>query len=261
MIIDSHAHIFPDKIAEKAALSIGDFYDGMKIRYDGKLSTLLALGREAGIDKFAVHSVATVPEQVVSINNFIADSVREHPGKLIGYAAMHPDFEDIEGELDRAVSIGLKGVKLHPDIQRFAIDDERAMRIYRHIEGKLPILIHTGDYRFDWSKPKRMANVLRAFPKLTAIGAHFGGWSEWDDAVEFLTGFENFYVDTSSSLYAVSPERARELIDAFGAERVLFGSDYPMWDPAEELAALNKVALSESEKELIFHKNIERILG
>ena len=260
MIIDAHAHIFPTKIAEKAVAGIGNFYSELTMDLDGTAETLIRTGEAAGVSKFLVQSVATVAVQVESINNFIADSVKKYPDKFIGFAAMHPDYEDIEKEIDRAISLGLKGVKLHPDFQQFAINDKKAMKIYEVIEGRLPLLIHTGDYRYNWSKPKMMAEVLEAFPKLDVIGAHFGGWSEWDDAVKYLGG-KRIWVDTSSSLYAMTPERARELIDAFGVENVLFGTDFPMWTAESELEMFDKISLSDKEREMILHENAERLLG
>ena len=81
------------------------------------------------------------------------------------------------------ISLGLKGVKLHPDFQNFEADSPCAMSIFELCaEAGLPVLVHTGDYRFDYSNPNRIANVLRAFPKLKFVGAHFGGWSVWDEA-------------------------------------------------------------------------------
>lgn len=259
IIIDAHAHIFPTKIAEKAVAGIGSFYSDLKMHLDGTAETLISSGASAGVSKFIVQSVATVPQQVEGINNFIAESVKKYPDKFIGFAAIHPDYPDIEKELDRAVSLGLKGVKIHPDFQQFNIDDKRAMKIYEIIEGRLPILIHMGDSRYQWSKPARLVNVLEAFPKLEVIGAHFGGWSEWDDAAKILGG-RRIWVDTSSSLYAMSPKRVRELIDIYGVENVLFGTDYPMWTAAGELELFEKIRLSDSEREMIFHKNAERLL-
>ncbi len=259
MIIDAHAHIFPDKIAEKAVEGIGSFY-GMIMRFDGKIESLLKVGDRAGVDKFIVQSVATTPAQVEHINDFIAGAVKENPDRLIGFCTIHPDHEDVCGEIDRAAGMGLRGVKIHPDFQQFCIDDDKAMKIYEHIEGKMPILVHTGDYRYEWSKPERMARVLDAFPKLDVIGAHFGGWSEWDDVEKAYAG-KNIYVDTSSSLYDMTPEKARYLIDVFGADHVLFGTDFPMWNAAEELEMLNRIALSDEEREMILHKNAERLLN
>lgn len=259
MIIDAHAHIFPNKIAEKAVAGIGKFYPDLAMHLDGTAETLIKTGAESGITKFIVQSVATTHEQVESINNFISRSVKKYPDNFIGFAAMHPDYPDIESEIDRAVSLGLKGVKIHPDFQRFCIDDQKAMKLYEVLEGRLPILIHTGDSRYQWSKPERLVKILKAFPKLDVIAAHFGGWSEWDDAAAVLGG-KRLWVDTSSSLYALSPKRARELINIFGVQNVLFGTDYPMWEAKPELEMLAKIDLTENEREMIFHKNAERLL-
>ena len=258
MIIDSHVHIFPDKIAEKAVAGIGKFYD-LPMRHDGKLDTVFAEGRKAGIDKFVILSVATVPEQVASINNFLAENVRKHGDKLIGFCAMHPGFQGIEAELERAREMGLVGIKLHPDFQRFDIDDEKAFEIYRAAEGKMPVLFHTGDYRTGWSKPEKMAKVMDLFPNLDVIASHFGGWSEWERTPEAYKG-RNVYVDTSSSLYKLTPDEVRYMVDSFGADHILFGTDFPMWNMSDELELFNKLPLTAEERELILHENMENLL-
>jgi len=258
MIIDFHAHVFPDNIAKKASDSIGRFYD-MPIRFDGTLSSLIRAERAAGIGGCVVHSVATTPSQTASINGFIAGICRANEN-IYGFATIHPDQEDMAGEFERALALGLKGVKIHSDMQRTALDDARLFQLYDIIEGRVPLLAHTGDNRFDYSNPDRLLKVLDAFPKLTVIGAHFGGWSVWREACDALRG-RNIYVDCSSSFYALSPDEARALIRGYGADRVLFGSDYPMWDPGAELKFLDALGLSAADMELILHENAERLLG
>ena len=221
-IIDSHCHIYPDKIAEKASASTSEFYK-MPSLFDGKISTLLERGGAAGIDHFIVQSVATNPNQVSGINHFIAKAVAESNGRFTGLGTLHPDSVNIEAETEEILALGLKGVKLHPDIQHIGIDDTRMHKIYEACKGRLPILMHTGDYRFDFSNPNRMLPVLEKYPDLTVVGAHFGGWSVWDEATEKLSKFKNFYVDCSSSLYAMTSEKAKELISAYGTDRVFFG--------------------------------------
>lgn len=257
-IIDAHCHIYPDAIAERASHSTGEFYH-MPSRLDGKISTLLRVGGAAGIGHFIVQSVATSPKQVGSINHFIAETVRGGEGKFTGLGTLHPDSPDIAGDIEELLALGLRGVKLHPDIQRVAIDDERMHAIYRLCEGRLPILMHTGDHRFDFSNPNRMAPVLDRYPGLTVIGAHFGGWSVWEEAVSRLPRYPRFFVDCSSTFYAMPPERARELIAAFGADRVLFGTDYPMWLPDLELARFFAIDLTEEEREAILFENAARL--
>lgn len=258
MIIDAHTHIYPDKIAAKASENIGAFYD-LYMHFNGSIGTLLSEGRAAGIDRFLVCSVATTPAQVARINDFIAGSVREHP-EFIGFATLHPDMENMEEEVERIISMGLKGVKLHSDFQQFLLDEPRAMKIYELLEGRLPLLVHAGDKRYEYSKPHRIARVARAFPGLKLIAAHFGGYSEWDDAEKELSG-TGVYVDTSSALFALTKEKALSLIDMYGEDKVFFGTDYPMWDAAEELERFRALGLPEDISEMILHKNLENLLG
>ena len=259
-IIDAHCHIYPDKIAEKASASTGRFYD-IPMCMDGKTSTLLKYGEEAGIEHFIVQSVATTPHQVCSINRFIASSVSESGGRFTGLGTLHPDSEDIESDVNELISLGLKGVKLHPEIQGFKVDDYRMLKIYELCEGRLPILMHTGDNRYDLSNPNRLSTILDIYKDLTIIGAHFGGWSIWEEATKKLHGYKNLYVDCSSSLYAITPEKAKELIGIYGSDRVLFGTDYPMWEPREEIERFLKIDLTEKERRDILCNNAARLFN
>ncbi|MEG0741542.1 MAG: amidohydrolase family protein [Clostridia bacterium] len=260
-IIDSHVHIYPDGIALRAAASIGTFYD-LPMDMDGTLSTLLAHGAAAGISRFLVHSVAITQERVHSINDYLLRVAAEYPDKLIGFGTLHPDLPDIPAELARIKASGLRGVKLHPDIQRFCLDDAGAVRMFHQIaDAGLPALVHTGDYRYPFSQPERMARVLDQVPGLRVICAHLGGWSVWEEAWRVLAGRPGVWVDTSSSLYALEPQKAAEIIRRYGAERVLFGTDYPMWEPGEELARLMALPLTNTEREGILHANLEAFLA
>lgn len=258
--IDAHAHIFPDKIAAKAAAGIGRFYD-IPTRHDGSLTQMLLEEDRAGVSRVVAHSVATTPTQVAHINEFIMAAHDENPGRIIPFAALHPDTPEMESVIQGIVAAGFKGIKLHPDFQEFQLDEPRALRMFSLIaDAKLPVLIHTGDYRYDHSNPGRMAHLLDEIPNLTAICAHLAGWSVYDEARRVLAG-RALYVDTSSSLYTLQPAHAAELIRAFGVRRVMFGTDYPMWTPSEEVARLEALPLTDAEKEQIYHVTAEELLG
>ena len=259
-IIDIHAHVFPDAIARKASESIAAFYN-LPVNYTGSVSELIHYYQEAGVETGCIHSVAITPHSISSINRFIAATADQYPGKLIGFAAIHPDEENIPALIDEVIHKGLKGFKIHPDMQKFALDSPAAMEMFAAIEGKLPIIIHTGDIRYDYSHPRQMKKVLDAFPDLICVCAHLGGWGEWDDSCQLLSSCDNAYVDTSSSLYTMAPEKGRNIIRRFSPERVLFGTDYPMWNPKEELSRLIDLRLSDSEMENILFRNAERFLG
>lgn len=258
-IIDAHAHIFPPQIAYKAAGSIGAYYN-LKMFADGTIESLLKNGKEINVYKYLVHSTATKVGQIQSINNFIAESKDEN-SCFIGFGTLHPKMQNVESEVDRIISLGLKGVKLHPEFQKFYIDDESMFPIYAALEGKLPILMHTGDSVKTSSSPKRLAKILEKFPNLVVIAAHFGGYDMWDESIEYLVGRKNVYFDTCSSLFKMDLDKARKIIRDHGADKVLFGTDYPMWSHLNELNRFEKLELTDEECELILHKNAEKLLG
>ncbi|MBQ0099232.1 MAG: amidohydrolase family protein, partial [Firmicutes bacterium] len=221
-IFDSHAHIYPEKIAEKATTAIGDFYNIKMEENKGTPSRLIEVGNKAGISRFLVHSCATKSSQVHSINEFILEEMKLHP-EFIGFMTLHQDLtlEEMKKEIEFCVKNGFKGIKLHPDFQKFDIDGEDADKIYRAIietKCNFPILFHMGDNRYEYSKPEKLCIVAKKYPTINFIGAHFGGYRCWD-RVEQYKGLENVYFDTSSSLAFISSERAKELIRFFTADR------------------------------------------
>lgn len=257
-IIDCHCHIYPEKIAAKAVANIGGYYN-ITMDNTGTIDDLKKAGQGAGITHFVIFSVATKPQQVKNINEFIAETVSENKEIMTGLGTLHPYSDDIKGDIDHLCELGLKGVKLHPDIQAVEMDAPECMKIYELLSGKLPILFHCGDYRYDYSNPNRLKRILESFPKLNVIGAHFGGWSMWEQAAEELHEYKNLMVDCSSSLYSLTPQKAAEIVRMYGAERVLFGTDYPMWAPDEELKRFYAMNLTEEENDLILYKNARRL--
>ncbi len=271
-IIDAHCHIFPDRIADKAVEMTRDFYE-TPAAGRGLVDDLIAMGTAAGCDGYVVQSVASHPHHVASINRFIADAVAAGAGRLTGLGAIHPDTEDKRSMLDEIVAYGLHGVKLHPDMQHFDIDDPRAYEIYELcIERHLPILMHMGDPRYDHSHPDRLHRVLTDLPELVVVGAHMGGWANWDYACECLAGHKNLYVDSSSSIAAegkyhglepeiryLDLEHAKTLIRAWGVDKVLFGTDYPLWSPEADIQAFMGLELTPEENRLILSENATRV--
>ncbi len=272
-IIDAHCHVYPERVAPKAVDMTGAFYESPAAG-TGVVQNLISLGGDAGFDGYVIQSVASTPHHVSSINHFIANEVRAD-ARLTGLGALHPDTEDKRAAMAEIVSLGLHGVKLHPDMQRFAIDDARAYRIYELcIEYGLPILMHMGDPRYDFSHPDRLHRVMTDLPELVVIGAHMGGWDNWDYACDRLSGHKNLYVDSSSSIAAAGkhhglvPEivyldhdHATRLIRAWGVEKVLFGTDYPMWLPSADMEAFLDLDLTDTERRAILCENAMRVFG
>lgn len=260
-IIDAHAHIYPEKIAEKATVAIGEFYDIEMEMGAGTTARLIEDGLKAGVSKYVVHSVATTAHQVRSINEFIKREIDAHK-EFIGFMTLHQDLseQEVEEEVEWALKNGFKGVKLHPDFQKFYIDGENAQKFYKIIGDKLPILFHVGDDRYDFSMPERLVKMAKKYPEVKFIAAHFGGYRRWDDA-RLYKGHKNVYFDTCSSLAFISAEKAKELIDLLGADRFFFATDFPMWDATKELERFNSIPLNETEREMILSGNIKKLLN
>lgn len=257
-LIDFHTHIYPDAIALKATQSIENFYS-MKAENVGTAERLLSVSRENGIVLSVVLPVAVKPSGVIHINDFVWEMQNAHK-EFYSFGTVHAEMESIEAETERLMNMGLHGIKLHPDFQLFNIDDKRMFPVYEIIEGKIPLMIHSGDYRYSYSHPERLRKVMKAFPRLTCIAAHFGGWSMPDEGVKNLADMENCYVDISSSFDRISIKKGEELVSLFGEDRVLFASDFPLGSPAKEKENLMKMNLSDDAKEKIAYKNAERLL-
>ena len=259
-IIDSHCHIYPEKIATLAKNHTDEFYSENSVG-KGTVSDLIERGKSAGVDKFIVQSVATVPKQVRKINEFIANEVKNNDC-FVGLGTMHPESEDIIGDLNHLKELGLKGVKIHPDIQGFCLDCEGYQKMYEYCqENGLIVLMHTGDYRYDYSNPNRLKPLLEKYKNLKVIGAHFGGWSVYEDASRELCGYENFYVDCSSSFAYFDNESALKYIRRYGVDKVLFATDYPMWDAKSELERFFSLGLSEEDNKKILSLNAKKLFN
>jgi len=263
-VIDVHAHIYPSKIAAKAVAAVGKFYCYEEMSGEGTPEDLLGIYGGSPITHAIVHSVATTPKSVQSINTFLAEQGQLHP-EFISFGTMHHDFPDKEAEVERALELGIRGFKLHPDTQEVNMDDPRLMEFYEIIAGRVPLILHTGDYRYDYSNPQRLVNIMRTFPDLVVDAAHLGGWSIYDVGFDILHAqsldFDRLYVDVSSSFAWIGRRHMRELIRKWGVDRVLFGSDYPMWNPRVELNELMCCDLTDDELEQILHLNAERFTG
>ena len=257
-IIDIHTHIYPDKIARKATDSVRNFYHIDGSNMDGTVDMLLQRGTEAGISQYVVLPVSNVPHRVHSINQFMVEQAQLHP-EFIGFGTVHAEMDAILPEVGWILLNGLRGLKMHPDSQRFPIDDPRLFPVYDMIEGKIPVLLHMGDPRYNYSHPLRLRKVLSNFPKLEVIAAHFGGYSMFETAKELLSDTDCVF-DISSAMMFMEPGAAEKYINHYGAERMAYGTDYPLWNPVEEVRRFQQLKLTDDQFEQISHKTAERIL-
>ena len=256
MYIDIHTHAFHPKIAHKAVDHLNSFYS-ITCSGDGTIANLLEREHAAGLEKCVVLCAATAPAQVIPANNYAISLQREHPDQVIAFGTVHPAYDNWEHELERIKAAGIRGIKLHPDFQSFWLDDPRLLPIFEAAQNDFVFEIHIGDRTSpdkNPSCPYKLASILRQFPGIRVIAAHFGGYRMWSHALDVFSGnnFENLWFDTSSTTPFATPELAHKLLRTFPRERILFGTDWPLYDPVEELQRLQTLGgLKDSEMEVI----------
>ncbi len=263
MIIDFHTHAFNPKIAERAICKL-EKISGFAPYTRGLVPQLTDRMDEWGVDKSVMLSIATKPSQQKIINDWAAE-IDETNDRIIAFGSVHPDADDIEEEIDRIVSLGLHGIKLHPDYQDFFVDDKRHDKLYEMITASgLPVLFHAGvDYLSPDAvhcTPQRAAKVIKRHPKMKIILAHLGSNELWEDVYDIIAGTGGeVYLDTSFTA-ACPDELMLRIIRKHGVERILFGSDCPWESGGKILEKLLRLDLTDDERESIMGKNAVSLL-
>lgn len=259
-IIDIHTHVFTDAIAASAIPALEEEC-GAKATYDGTVTGLLAAMDRAGIDVSVTQPVATKAAHVPKINEWSASIASD---RIIPFGAVHPDTLDPAEEIARMASLGLRGMKLHPEYQTFHPDDPRMDPIYdAAAEHGMIVLFHAGldiGLPTDHGRPANFARVIERHPDLTMVLAHMGGWNLWDEVRECLLG-SPVYFDTAFASGYMTDEEFLELVEGQGVERVLFGTDGPWADAASEIQWLRGLVLDASDCDAILGGNAARLLG
>lgn len=263
MVIDFHTHAFPDAIAERAIEGLceacGRTYEPC---HNGKLSQLLQRMDEYGVDMSVVLPVVTRPSQTRTVNEWAKAITGE---RIISFGGIYPEALTYKEDIDLVCSLGLPGIKLHPEYQGFTVDTPEMLRVYDYALSKgLMILFHAGfdpAYKPPYhSSPRQFANIVDNMKGGTLIAAHLGSANMWDDVERFLVG-KNIYFDTSMGFEYYSKEQFVRIVNGHGAEKILFGSDSPWSRAGDELKTLCSLPLTDEQKELITCKNAKRLLG
>ena len=264
MIIDFHTHTFPDKIAAKTVAKLGEVA-GIQPQTDGTLHGLLESMETAGVDLSVIMPVVTRPEQFQTINNVAAKINEESDGRVISFGGIHPNSLNYKKELDYIKSLGLKGIKLHPDYQGVMIDDIG----YKHIidyasQLDLAIMVHAGvdlgGRRMIKNPPEKSLEIINELQPPKLILAHMGGWKQWDQVEEILCGTQ-VYLDCAFCSDYMSPQQFERLVQKHGAGKILFATDSPWENPKDTIAWVESTSLSEEQKRKIYMENACKLLS
>ena len=263
-IFDIHTHIYPEAIAERAVDNLNHFYNFI-CEAKGTLPDIAASSKNANVLGCLLLGVATNLKQVDHVNQYLAKACKDYTTekfKMLAFGCVHQDCPDMPALVDEVEALGLKGFKIHPDIQGVNIDDKRLMPLYEAIEGRMPIYFHIGDDRdeYQFSATERLIRIKKQFPKLTVVAAHLGGYRAWDKSYK-LAELDGVWFDSSSALWAITPEYATNVIHELGTDRVMFGTDYPVAYATSELERFFALGLNEQERKAILYDNAANFLG
>ena len=277
MITDFHTHTFPDAIAQKAIAGMQQNSHAAAFG-SGTLDGLLSSMDAAGVGRSVVLPVATNPLKISSMNDKLLS--QEKSQRVVNFGAMHPQAENWKQELNRLAAAGVPGIKLHPQYQGTDITDIRYLRILEHAASLgLLVVTHAGDEiaypGVVRCSPEMVKSVFDQLGNIPLVLAHMGGWKNWQRVAENLA-HTGCYLDTAISLGSIAPiddhyspaelpllsgDDFVSLVRAFGSERILFGTDSPWADQAEEIKKITALPLTREEIENILSHNAVRLLG
>ncbi|MBP5638216.1 MAG: amidohydrolase family protein [Victivallales bacterium] len=261
-IFDVHTHVWPDALALRVVAHLQKQSNMLPVYSDGTAADLRRHAIAAGYDGWMNCPVVTRPNQSHSVNEHAA-AANQWPSLSMG--ALHPDDDDVCGEIHHIMDLGLHGIKLHPEYQSFYPTEAKMEPIWTLAENhQLPVIIHAGnDVGFEppyHSCPADFAEVVRRHPGLTLICAHMGGWMTWEEVERDLVGHP-VYLDTSfaSSYMRLQPGQFERIIRNHGIDRVLFGTDSP-WQPMKaSIDDILDLPFTDAEKQKILYGNAQRM--
>jgi predicted TIM-barrel fold metal-dependent hydrolase len=260
VIIDAHAHVWPDHIAGRvlAARPVGLTPMG-----DGTLDGLRATMDSAGIDLACCLAIANVAAHVAGTNRFIGAIDRS---RFVPFGTVHPDLP-IEQNLASLRDNGIRGVKLHPLFQQLSLADTRVIELLGALaEAGIVVITHAGaggdDTANERGDPRHIRALTEKLPDLVLIACHYGGYHRLDEAARSVVG-SGAILETSwpPTVAALDRGRVRGLIDAHGRRRVVFGSDWPMADPGAEITAVRELGLPADDEAALLGGTLAGLLG
>ncbi|MFC1864717.1 amidohydrolase family protein [Chloroflexota bacterium] len=278
MIVDFHTHIFPPQIKKNRSKYI-DSDSCFAILYsspNAKLATadeLIASMDKDGIDISVVLNYGwTTHELCVETNDYILESIARYPKRLIGFCTVQPQsFEAALDEIERCAKGGVRGVgEIRPDMQLLDLRDEEVMGPFIEVitKYKLILLTHASEpvgHEYPGKggiTPDMLYPLITSFPDLTLVCAHWGGGLPFYALMpEVKRAMSNVFFDTAASPFLYSPQVYNQVIQLVGADKILFGSDYPLLAPSRLLEEIKSLDLHEETERLILSGNAQMLLG
>ena len=278
MIVDFHTHILPPGFRERR-----DRYLGRDACFDllykdpkAKIATaeeLVANMDGEGINVSVVLNIGWSSHELCrETNDYIMEAIARYPRRLVGFCAVQPlAGEKAVVELERCVSGGVKGIgELRCDTQGFDFADKDIMEAIAQaaMKHRLIILTHASEpvgHSYSGKgniTPGLLYHFITNYPDLTLVCAHWGGGLPFYALMpEVAKALSNVYFDTAASPWLYRDEIFKHVTEILGAEKVLYGSDYPLMKQSKLVKSIRALSLSEEAKSMILGGNAQRLLS
>jgi len=278
MIIDFHTHVFSPRIKKnrRQYIESDPCFALLYSDKEAKLATaeeLIDSMDKAGIDISVIVNIGwTTHELCVETNDYILESIARYPQRLIGFGTVQPQSSGAAiAEIERCVKGGAKGIgEMRPDMQFYDFGDEEIIPPFVEVlkKHRLILLTHTSEpVGHDYSgkgiiTPDMLYPFITRYPDLTIVCSHWGcGLPLYALMPEVKQAMQNVFFDTAASPFLYSSEIYHQVSQLVGADKILFGSDYPLLAQTRLLQEINSTDLTDEAKGLILSGNAQRLLG
>jgi hypothetical protein len=278
MLIDAHTHILPASFPRRHAelLARDATYASLFPNPNPRLATAEDLIRamdQAGVELSVVMGMGWKdPGLVVECNNYIIQSAANYPDRIVGFCSVNPALgDDAVTEIERCSRAGLRGIgELHADTQGFDITDRSLMRPLMDTARDLgmPVVVHASEpvgHLYPGkglTTPDKAYRFIENFPENIIICAHWGGGLPFYALMpEVPKVMKNVYFDSAASPFLYRPEVFAAVAGLAGADKVLFGTDYPLIGQRRLLKQVEASGLDASAQQAILGGNAARLLG
>ena len=277
MRIDAHTHCYPPSFAGRRPQIAAQDATFAALFADQKARLATAEDLVAALDRAAIDAAVaagigwTDPTKAHEANDYILESARRFPGRIIPFCSVNPAWgEAALGEVERCAGLGALGVgELHPDTQGFRLDDSATLGPFaRQVAGLgMAVLTHVSEpvgHRYPGkgaATPEQALAFAQAFPDVRLICAHWGGGLPFYALMpEVAEAMRNVWFDSAASPYLYRSEVFPTVAGLVGADKVLFGSDFPVLRPERVLKDLHAGGLSDDARQAILGGNAASLL-
>jgi len=278
MVIDFHTHVFSPHVVQNRSRYIDSdpCFAMLYSKKEARLATaeeLIESMDKSGVDVSVILNIGWVTHELcVETNDYILECVARYPKRLVGFCSVQPlSTQAAIAEIERCACGGARGIgELRPDVQLLNLTDDEAvkpfveaLRIYR-----LVLLTHASEpLGHDYPgkglvTPEMLYPFISRYPDLPIVCAHWGGGLPFYALMpEVQRAMQNVYFDTAASPFLYRPEIYQAASTLVGADKILFGSDYPLLAQARLLREIDDTSLSDEEKRMITGGNAARLLN